>query len=90
MEFVGFEAPIFAVASAMEIEPVFGAKGEENFLGDVSGKSEAHVDGVLKAFLEDGHGALKIAGGKFLFKGSGADDFVVEFDGCSGGSGGDF
>jgi hypothetical protein len=74
----------------MEIEPILGAEGEEDFLGDVSGKSKAHVDRMFEALLEDGDGTLKIAGGKFLFKGRGANDFVVEFDGCSGGIGGDF
>ena len=74
----------------MEIEPILGAEGEEDFLGDVSGKSKAHVDRMFEALLEDGHGTLKIAGGKFLFKGRGANDFVVEFDSCPGRIGGDF
>jgi hypothetical protein len=90
VEFVGFEEPVFAVAPAMEIEPILGAKGEENFLCDVAGKRETEVDGMLEALLKNGHGALKIAGRKILFEGCGAHDFLVEFDGCSGRAGGDF
>jgi hypothetical protein len=90
VEFVGFEEPVFAVAPAMEIEPIFRAESQQNFLCDVARKRQAEVDGMLEALLKNGHGALKIARGKVLLEGCGADDFVVEFDGCSGRAGGDF